>query len=146
MGTLDAILAESQDRGPRPLALYVHIPFCASKCHFCDWVVDIPVRQLRQQANERRPYIEALKQQIRHYGPLLMAAGYRPRLLYWGHERMRRLAGVSFDSLRETPQIRAWLGYLQDRGAELIETETDLQLAEHNRHRVYIAQLFGIVF
>jgi hypothetical protein len=38
------------------------------------------------------------------------------------------------------------LGYLQERGAEFIETPTHLQIAEHNRHRVYIAQLFGIVF
>ena len=83
---MDEVLAAVRDAraGPRPLALYVHIPFCASKCHFCDWVVDIPVRQLRQQAAERKPYIEAIKRQIAHYGPMLMEAGYSPQLLYWG--------------------------------------------------------------
>ena len=86
MATLHEALAQVRDAraGPRPLALYVHIPFCASKCHFCDWVVDIPVRQLRQQAAEREPYIAAVRRQIEHYGPMLMQAGYVPQLLYWG--------------------------------------------------------------
>ena len=61
-------------------------------------------------------------------------------------ERLRRLTGVSFEALRATAQISAWLDYLlRERGAEFIETATDLKIAEHNRHRLYIAQLLGIV-
>lgn len=86
MESFETALAETRDEGdgPRPLALYVHIPFCASKCHFCDWVVDIPVQQLRQPTVGRKPYIEALRRQIGHYGPLLMKSRYVPQLLYWG--------------------------------------------------------------
>ena len=34
----------------RPLLIYVNVPFCNSKCHFCDWVVQVPVNELRLSA------------------------------------------------------------------------------------------------
>ncbi|MDF0602559.1 coproporphyrinogen-III oxidase family protein [Psychromarinibacter sp. C21-152] len=70
----------------RPLLVYVHVPFCSSKCHFCDWVQEIPVSELRLAAGNtmRADYIAALCRQIRAVGPRLMDQGYRPRILYWG--------------------------------------------------------------
>ena len=81
-----SILADrgAGDPPPRALGLYVHVPFCASKCHFCDWVVDVPVRQLRQPVTEREPYIEAVCRLVRRCGPLLINAGYVPPVMYWG--------------------------------------------------------------
>ncbi|MET9239203.1 hypothetical protein [Nonomuraea sp. NPDC003709] len=31
----------------KPLLIYANVPFCNSKCHFCDWAVQVPVRDLR---------------------------------------------------------------------------------------------------
>ena len=90
---MDSVLAGLRIEDPklRALALYVHVPFCASKCHFCDWVVDVPVRQLRQRGKERKPYIEAVCRQISHYGPILTNAGYVPQVMYWGGGTAGRL-------------------------------------------------------
>lgn len=68
------------------LLVYIHIPFCTSKCHFCDWVTEIPASSLRLNAvsSQRRNYIEAVKTQIRHFGPILARKSYRPDILYWG--------------------------------------------------------------
>lgn len=77
--------------GRTRLAVYLHVPFCASKCHFCDWVVDVPVARLRSDAAERSPYLDALVAQIRFYGPLLTRIGYRPEVMYWGGGTPTRL-------------------------------------------------------
>lgn len=68
------------------LIVYLNVPFCASKCHFCDWVQEIPVNDLRltSASSRRQAYIHALQKQIAYYGPRLMDEGYRPRILYWG--------------------------------------------------------------
>jgi oxygen-independent coproporphyrinogen-3 oxidase len=70
----------------KKLLVYVGIPFCTSKCHFCDWVREIPTSTLRQldPSGERRRYIEALTTQIRTQGARLAAEGHVPSILYWG--------------------------------------------------------------
>jgi oxygen-independent coproporphyrinogen-3 oxidase len=68
----------------RDLLIYIHVPFCNSKCSFCDWVSDIPVAELRSGPGTRNDYGRALCQQIRFFGPRLMDMGYTPRLIYWG--------------------------------------------------------------
>jgi coproporphyrinogen III oxidase-like Fe-S oxidoreductase len=69
----------------RDLLIYVHVPFCTQKCHFCDWVQDIPSSDLKLQPahSRRRAYIAALCRQIGELGPRL-AGGYVPRILYFG--------------------------------------------------------------
>ena len=53
------------DRDPRgvqpsvPVALYVHIPFCERKCHYCDFNSGV------SKAAERQRYAEALRREIR---------------------------------------------------------------------------------
>lgn len=70
----------------RLLMIYVHIPFCRSKCHFCDWVQPIPKSELLLSPADspRQRYIEALCTEIRTVGPELSEAGYVPHVLYWG--------------------------------------------------------------
>jgi coproporphyrinogen III oxidase-like Fe-S oxidoreductase len=70
----------------KDLLIYVNVPFCASKCHFCDWVQEIPVADLRltSESSRRQRYIEAVRTQIATQAPALVAAGYRPRIMYWG--------------------------------------------------------------
>jgi oxygen-independent coproporphyrinogen-3 oxidase len=69
----------------------VEVPFCASKCHFCDWVADVPVSRLRSDHAARVPYLTALCRQIRYYGPLLTQLGYQPHVMYWGGGTPTRL-------------------------------------------------------
>jgi coproporphyrinogen III oxidase-like Fe-S oxidoreductase len=70
----------------RLLTVYLHIPFCRSKCHFCDWVQPIPKADLLLKAEDtpRQRYVEALCREIRARGPELTAAGYVPYVMYWG--------------------------------------------------------------
>src|SRR4051794_35112177 len=70
----------------KPLLVYIHIPFCMSKCHFCDWVTEIPTSELLLKENDsgRITYVDALCTQIRRQGAELTAQGYRPAIHYWG--------------------------------------------------------------
>jgi putative oxygen-independent coproporphyrinogen III oxidase len=69
----------------RPLLLYVNTPFCNSKCHFCDWVVKVPIGDLRlgPESEGRRGHLDALKIQIAEQAPALNQR-YQPELMYWG--------------------------------------------------------------
>jgi oxygen-independent coproporphyrinogen-3 oxidase len=82
---------EARPEGPRetvekPLLVYVNVPFCNSKCHFCDWVAEVPVAdlRLRPETPVRRRYLEALTAQIAAQAPLLKSRGHRPVIMYWG--------------------------------------------------------------
>ncbi len=79
-----SIPTSSADR--RLLMIYVHIPFCTSKCHFCDWVQPIPTSELLLKPRDslRQRYIAALVREIRARGATLTAAGYVPYVMYWG--------------------------------------------------------------
>lgn len=68
----------------RDLLIYVHIPFCNSKCSFCAWVQPISARELRSGPDVRQRYVDAIIRQIAEYGPRLSALGYSPKYVYWG--------------------------------------------------------------
>ncbi len=46
--------------------VYVHIPFCEAKCHYCNFAVDV-----RRDARLHRAYVDALVRQIESISPLL---------------------------------------------------------------------------
>lgn len=52
----------------RELELYIHIPFCMKKCHYCDFL-SAPADEKSQSA-----YIEGLKREIAYYGKLFSDA------------------------------------------------------------------------
>lgn len=60
-----------------PLGIYVHIPFCRSKCHYCDFysVTDMD-------SHIADGYLDAICDHIRETGPL--APGYRVDTIYFG--------------------------------------------------------------
>src|SRR5213594_1163845 len=65
--------------GPRqaaPLALYVHIPFCASRCPYCDFATAPATTALRGR------YMDALSREIAHEGEILGRP--RVRTLFFG--------------------------------------------------------------
>ncbi|MER7505596.1 coproporphyrinogen-III oxidase family protein [Nonomuraea pusilla] len=70
----------------QPLLIYVNVPFCNSKCHFCDWVTEVPLADLRltPDSSPRRRYVAALVEQIETHAPTLGGLGYRPEVMYWG--------------------------------------------------------------
>ena len=99
------LLSSTPDR--RLLMLYVHIPFCMSKCHFCDWVARIPKRDLLRRPDDpvRGTYVDALCREVRERGDQLSQAGTVPYVLYWG--------GGTASSLT-TPEIEAVAGAFQE--------------------------------
>jgi oxygen-independent coproporphyrinogen-3 oxidase len=78
-------------RKRKDLLLYVHIPFCSSKCHFCDWVVGYRTKDLIDTGDVRERYVEALCAQTDGYGPRLSDLGYRVTNIYWGGGTPTRL-------------------------------------------------------
>ena len=91
--------AELDGSRPRDLLVYVHIPFCSSKCHFCDFVADMSVPDLISGPNVRSRYVAALCAQIADYAPRLSELGYRPRLVYWGGGTPSRLTPDELDQI-----------------------------------------------
>ncbi|HVV20621.1 MAG TPA: coproporphyrinogen-III oxidase family protein [Pseudonocardiaceae bacterium] len=66
--------------------LYLHVPFCHSRCTFCDWVQAIPTADLLRKPGDsvRQRYVTALCEEIRHRGALAAASGHVPYVVYWG--------------------------------------------------------------
>ncbi|MBD2385988.1 coproporphyrinogen-III oxidase family protein [Cylindrospermum sp. FACHB-282] len=76
--------SELDKSGISDLAIYVNIPFCNSKCHFCHYVADIDSRNLVGQHNWYSEYVEAIKRQILHYLPQLTSDGHQINSIYFG--------------------------------------------------------------
>ncbi|MBE1493145.1 oxygen-independent coproporphyrinogen-3 oxidase [Amycolatopsis lexingtonensis] len=68
------------------LLVYLHIPFCRSKCHFCDWVTEVPTSELllRETDQPRIRHLDALCWEIAERGGALGEQGYTPSIQYWG--------------------------------------------------------------
>ena len=61
----------------KPLGIYVHIPFCRSKCEYCDFY-----SLTGQDSEAMEAYLKALTTHIRETGPL--APDYRVDTIYFG--------------------------------------------------------------
>ena len=81
----------SRARRNKHLLVYLHVPFCSSKCHFCDWVVGYKTADLVNTGELRTRYVDALCAQIAEYGPALEGLGYRVTNIYWGGGTPTRL-------------------------------------------------------
>ncbi|MFI5931967.1 coproporphyrinogen-III oxidase family protein [Actinoplanes sp. NPDC051494] len=70
----------------RVLMLYVHVPFCHSRCTFCDWVQAVPNKDLLRKPGDsvRQNYIAALCREIEARGAQLTGPGTMPYVVYWG--------------------------------------------------------------
>lgn len=66
----------SKERGKKPLAIYVHIPFCVKKCNYCDFLSG-PADQ-----KSKENYIKALLHEIHTYGEL--AKDYTVKTIFIG--------------------------------------------------------------
>ncbi|MEI7919418.1 MAG: hypothetical protein WCH65_04395 [bacterium] len=52
------------------ISLYIHIPFCASKCAYCSFT-SFPLSQLSNAESLITEYVEAMKKEIAHYANTL---------------------------------------------------------------------------
>ena len=70
------------ERPPAPgvdLGLYVHIPFCRKRCHFCYFRV-----YTDKDAQEIRNYLDALLKELTVYAAKPFVGGRKPRFIYFG--------------------------------------------------------------
>jgi oxygen-independent coproporphyrinogen-3 oxidase len=136
------------------LLLYLHIPFCASKCHYCNFAVDV-----RANAELHKNYARLLVEQIKRLDgllpentrvpgidigggtPTILQAGQLTEILLalksWG----RRAGAPHFLSVETTPSIAAShperLQALVEGGVERVsmgvQSTTQAVLADMNR-------------
>lgn len=62
-----------------PLGIYVHIPFCRKRCHFCYFKV-----YTDKDSDEINTYLEAVIQELRLYARRPFVNGRTPRFIYFG--------------------------------------------------------------
>ncbi len=62
-----------------PLGIYVHIPFCRKRCHFCYFKV-----YTDKDSDEINAYLDALIREIRLYAQRPFINGRTPRFIYFG--------------------------------------------------------------
>jgi oxygen-independent coproporphyrinogen-3 oxidase len=62
-----------------PLGVYVHIPFCRKRCHFCYFKV-----YTDKDSAAIRGYLEAVLQEFRLYAPKRFVGGRKPDFIYFG--------------------------------------------------------------
>jgi oxygen-independent coproporphyrinogen-3 oxidase len=70
------------DRPPAvrsPLGLYIHIPFCRKRCHFCYFKV-----YTDKNASEVERYLDALAAEAALYAPKPFVGGRKPTFVYFG--------------------------------------------------------------
>ncbi|HWN43546.1 MAG TPA: radical SAM family heme chaperone HemW [Thermoanaerobaculia bacterium] len=64
---------------PAPGVLYLHIPFCSTKCHFCDYTV-----YTNKSAETKARYVEALCEEIRRFPEHPTFPRFRIEAIYFG--------------------------------------------------------------
>jgi oxygen-independent coproporphyrinogen III oxidase len=89
----------SKPRENTDLGIYVHIPFCRKRCHFCYFKV-----YTDRGRDEISAYVDALTREIAAYSEKLAVAGRRVTFLYLGG------GTPSYLSVRHLRQLRSALG------------------------------------
>jgi oxygen-independent coproporphyrinogen-3 oxidase len=75
-------LEAALERPPRPntpLGVYVHIPFCRKRCHFCYYKV-----YTDKDASQVRAYLEAVLKELEFYARKPFIGGRAPQFVYFG--------------------------------------------------------------
>jgi len=70
------------DRAPAPgtpLGIYLHIPFCRKRCHFCYFKV-----YTDKNASEVESYLDAAVQELTLYSQRAFIGGRKPKFIYFG--------------------------------------------------------------
>ena len=62
-----------------PLGIYIHVPFCRKRCHFCYFRV-----YTDKEAKEIRAYVDNVVEELRTYAKKTFVGGRKPQFLYVG--------------------------------------------------------------
>ena len=62
-----------------PLGIYLHIPFCRKRCHFCYFKV-----YTGKDASEIEAYLDAVRKELALYASKPIIGGRKPRFVYFG--------------------------------------------------------------
>src|SRR5450432_1228702 len=115
---VELITPGARARKNKTLLLYIHVPFCSSKCHFCDWVVGIDTKDLIDTGDLRASYVDALCKQIEFYGPVLSSLGYEVTNVYWGGGTPTRLTPEQITRVNQTLARAVDLSHVVEYTAE----------------------------
>jgi len=75
-------LEQALERPPRPatpMGVYVHIPFCRKRCHFCYYKV-----YTDKDASQVRSYLDAVLKELKFYAEKPFIGGRTPQFVYFG--------------------------------------------------------------
>jgi oxygen-independent coproporphyrinogen-3 oxidase len=126
----------------RPLLVYIHIPFCSSKCTFCTWVAGVSVPQLRSSDEIRSRYAEAVKKQIEFYAPRLSSLGYVPEIVYWGGGTPSALSADQISTIanavRDNFDLSAVREYTVESSPETLTAENIREFQNAGMNRISI--------
>lgn len=78
VGEVNAAI-DAPPRADTPLGLYVHIPFCRKRCHFCYFKV-----YTDRNAKAIQEYLDAVIAEMRMYAEREFVGGRKPRFVYFG--------------------------------------------------------------
>jgi oxygen-independent coproporphyrinogen III oxidase len=78
VGELEAALDKPPAAGT-DLGIYVHIPFCRKRCHFCYYKV-----YTDKDSQEIKNYLDAVLQELAVYAARNFVGGRKPRFIYFG--------------------------------------------------------------
>jgi coproporphyrinogen III oxidase-like Fe-S oxidoreductase len=138
-----------RNRRQRPLLIYIHVPFCSSKCTFCTWVTGISVPQLRSSDDIRSRYAHAIREQIEFYAPRLTALGYVPQIVYWGGGTPSALSAAQIrviaNALRDNFDLSTVVEYSVESSPETLTAEkiNEFQAAGMNRISIGVQSFDG---
>jgi len=79
IGELDAAINRPPVTPSTPLGLYVHIPFCRKRCHFCYFKV-----YTDKDSTAIRNYLDAVLREFSLYANKAFIAGRKPNFIYFG--------------------------------------------------------------
>ena len=96
---IDALLNSPTPREKIPLGLYLHIPFCRKRCHFCYFRV-----YTDKNSSEIRRYLDATMQELETYVQKPYMEGRKPKFVYFGGGTPSYLSAQQLSTLTEKMQ------------------------------------------
>ena len=110
------------DNRPESFSLYISIPFCPSRCHYCSFVShDIASPSARKLI---APYVEKLQEEIRETGQLAKQLGLRLETVYFGGGTPTTLSAQQLTALCRTVADSFDLSHLREYTVEAGRPDT----------------------